>query len=352
MTAAGPPAAGLLFIGDPHLSSRRPGRRRDADFVAACLDKLEQAIALANAEDLVPVILGDLFDRPREDDHRLLALTLRALRAARHVPFCLVGNHDRVHRRLTEDTALGLMREAGAVRVIECSGPAATLILAGRRVGLGGTPHGEALPADVTGAFDRAETVVWLTHHDLAFGRGFPGAEPPAAIAGCAVAVNGHLHGREAPVHCGGTTWFNPGNILRQSVDLLDQVPAVWAWSPATPLWLEPRPLRHAAAVFDLTGRIAEPIYPMVPPEASPSRFAELLRIESTAEMDRSADGSILLEDLERLFAAETVAPEVQAILRDLHRRAVEGAGAGGTPARPATDLPNPPGPARRATGR
>ncbi len=315
---------GLLFIGDPHLSSRRPGRRRDPDFVATCLDRLEQSLAVAAAENLLPVILGDLFDRAKEEDHRLIVRALRLLRACRHRPLCLVGNHDRIHGTLTEDTALGLIREAGAVRTIEVSGPCTTLMLDGIKVGLGGTPHGQSIPAAVADRFDGAELVVWLTHHDLAFGRGYPGAEPLRPIAGCDLAVNGHMHGLEAPQRHGATLWANPGNILRQSVDLIDHVPAVWVWRPRVPDALDQRPLRYERDVFDLTGRHANPIAPPAIP-APRSRFAELLRIETAAELDRTADGSVLLEDIERLFDADGVAPEVRTIIRELHHVAVKG---------------------------
>ena len=60
--------AGLLVIGDPHVGSRRPGRRKDADWPAPILAKLERCVAIANARDLAPVILGDLFERAAEPD--------------------------------------------------------------------------------------------------------------------------------------------------------------------------------------------------------------------------------------------------------------------------------------------
>ena len=64
-------AGGLLFIGDPHLGSIKPGRRKDVDFGATVLGAVAQAIAVANARRLVPVFLGDIFDRPHEEDERL-----------------------------------------------------------------------------------------------------------------------------------------------------------------------------------------------------------------------------------------------------------------------------------------
>lgn len=315
---------GLLFIGDPHLSSRRPGRRRDADFVATCIDRLAQGVALADAGNLVPVILGDLFDRPDEADHRLMALALRTLRAARHRPWCLVGNHDRRHAALTDDTALGVVRAAGAVATLEASGPAAVLRLDGVVVGLGATPHGQDIPRDVTGAFGTpVATVVWLTHHDLDFGRPYPGAAPTFPIAGCDVVVNGHMHGRERPRRHGRTRWFNPGNILRQTIDQIDHVPAVWSWRPRARHRLTPHPLRHERDVFDRCGHLAPTLPPGTGPDDPESVFAALLRAETAHEMTRSADGTLLWEEIARLLDAEQAPDELRVLMRELHRQAV-----------------------------
>lgn len=326
MTEAPMPAAGLLFIGDPHLSSRRPGRRRDPDFAEVGLGKLGQALALADAMDLVPVILGDLFDRAREDDHALLARTIRMLHATRHKAWCLVGNHDRVHATLSDDTALAVLREAGAVRVMDRSGPAALLDLGGRRVGLGGTPHGQEIPRRVADAFDGADAVVWLTHHDLDFPASYPGAAPIFEMEGCGLVVNGHMHATEAPRRRRGTVWWNPGNILRRSVDQIGHRPAVWSWRPDDPQSLSAHPLAFEQDVFDLTGRIAAPIAPGLDGAhaAGHSLFADLLKAESRSEMARTADGSVLLEDLEQLFREEDAEPEVRALLLDLLRGATE----------------------------
>ena len=39
---------GVLVIGDPHVGSRRPGRRKDAVWPQAVLGKLERCVAIAN----------------------------------------------------------------------------------------------------------------------------------------------------------------------------------------------------------------------------------------------------------------------------------------------------------------
>src|SRR5215207_1147142 len=87
------PAEGILLIGDPHVSSRRPGRRRDDDFVATVIGKLSAAMSVADAGRLVPVILGDLLDAGDDSDIRMLTLITRVLRSGWCTPWYLVGNH-------------------------------------------------------------------------------------------------------------------------------------------------------------------------------------------------------------------------------------------------------------------
>src|SRR5688500_5680347 len=60
---------GLLCIGDPHLASRAPGFRKD-DYPRNILAKLEWAMNYAETNELLPVILGDLFHYPRDKDRK------------------------------------------------------------------------------------------------------------------------------------------------------------------------------------------------------------------------------------------------------------------------------------------
>src|SRR5438552_9043364 len=57
---------GLLIIGDPHLEGRQPGFRKD-DYPNVILDKLAWCLNYANNNRLLPAILGDLFDKPRDN---------------------------------------------------------------------------------------------------------------------------------------------------------------------------------------------------------------------------------------------------------------------------------------------
>ena len=311
--------AGLLLIGDPHVSSRRPGRRRDPDWPGPILAKLEHCVAIANARDLAPILLGDLFERPVEPDEGLKARLVRVLRGFRHRPLANVGNHDAAHTTLADGDSLGLLAVADVLDVAAASGPAATYAIAGRRLGLGMTPYGQAIPADVRGLID-ADAVIWATHHDLAFGSAYPGAVRPHPIAGCALAVNGHVHALQKPVVAGGTRWFNPGNITRQSVDLIDHVPAAWVLTGD--LALSPEPLPYRPDVFDLTGRLVQPADPALAAGLE-SAFVSLLKAESATDLARSDDGALIAEAAEARFGRDDTPEPVRAAIRSLLAEAV-----------------------------
>ncbi|GJD49850.1 hypothetical protein OPKNFCMD_2585 [Methylobacterium crusticola] len=317
---------GLLLIGDPHVSSRRPGRRKDRDWPGPVLAKLAHCVALANARDLAPVLLGDLFEHPVEPDESLKSRLIRILKAFRHRPLANVGNHDIRHTRLSDGDSLAMLAVSDVLDVVAESGPAARYAVGSERIGLGATPYGQVIPDDVRGCLGGVDCTVWLTHHDLAFAGGYPGAVPPAPILGCALAVNGHVHRRHQPVSVGGTVWFNPGNITRASVDLIAHEPAAWILSGD--LALAPETLPHAADVFDLTGRQVAPAADPAPAGPVESAFVSLLRAEATTDLGRSDDGALIREEIEAKFARDETPEPVRAAVRALVAGAVARRGA------------------------
>ena len=210
---------GLLFIGDPHLASRAPGFRKD-DYPRTALAKLRWAIDYAIEHRLLPVLLGDLFDYPRDNANWMLVELLGLF--ARCPDGCapaIYGNHDCKENEVGDNDTLSVLLTSGHVRLLD-SRPWRGRIN-GCHVIVGGTSWGRKLPE----AFDRSSLpadeparVFWITHHDLKF----PGYEEQARmgcreIAGVDVAVNGHIHRALGEVIAGGTTWINPGNITRVS---------------------------------------------------------------------------------------------------------------------------------------
>lgn len=313
---------GLLVIGDPHVGSRRPGRRKDDQWPLPVLAKLERCVAIANERGLAVVILGDLFDRPVETDEALKNQLIRTLKGFRHRPIVNVGNHDIQHMTLTDGDTLALLGLCDVVDVVSASAPVIEFHLGERRLGVGMTPYGQAIPTDVRGSFSGVDLQAWFTHHDIAFEGGYPGAIPPFAVEGCDVLVNGHIHKTQKAMVAGRTRWLNPGTITRQSVDLVDHVPRAWILDGSGEL--EAQPLPFEANVFDLTGRVVDAADGSVVAREVESAFVTLLQAESPTELRRSGDGSIVRDEIESRFVQDDTPDAVRAIVRSLLGEAVE----------------------------
>jgi hypothetical protein len=324
--------AGLCFIGDPHVSSVKPGRRVDADYSATILGKLRFAIEHCNENRLIPVFLGDMYDSAIEKSEGLKTRLLRLLKTSWTLPIGNVGNHDIRNKVLTDGDSLKYLEEAGAIRLCVQSGALDAFVIGGRTVAVGATPYGQDFPVDARLYFPKADTIIWLSHHDLAFDSAYPGAAEPQSIRGCKLAVNGHMHIRKPVRKVGETTWYNPGNIVRQAVDAIDHVPAITVLTAEGKLQTVPIP--HVKAVFDLTGKLIDSISPgEVRRDTDPaggdvadSAFVNLLKAESSMEMAKSDDGSILMEDIIEKFRRDRTDPVVQDIVLSVHRKSVEAA--------------------------
>jgi predicted phosphodiesterase len=233
---------GLLFIGDPHVCASPPGFRLD-DYRRTVLTKLGFCLGVARQRHCLPIILGDLFHVPRDNPNALLVALMEVFRP--HIPWVLVGNHDKHEARLTSDVSLAVLAAAGMIRLLDTSGPVATLTVGGKKVLLGASPDWTPIPREV----DRADhdRVVWVTHHDLTF----PGYESGRAalreIPGIDLVINGHIHLPKPPQRYGQTLWLNPGSTVRISRSLLtrDMHPVLTIWTPA-PDGLETVGIPHA----------------------------------------------------------------------------------------------------------
>lgn len=300
-------AKGILFIGDPHVSSKKIGRRLDEDFCATVCGKLDQAFAIAAERDLYPVILGDLFDDEKDTKARMLTWVARTLAKAQKKPLTIVGNHEKTQFFLTDDTALATMREAGVIDTLERGGFCAEVDVDGYRVLIGGTPYGQDFPGSVEQERRElgADKVFWLAHHDLAFQGAYPGSSPIEEIVGVDYLVNGHMHKPTPPVTAGKMIAFNPGNITRVSVDCRDQAPSVWAWTPSTGDSLERIELIHVAAIMNLAGYVfgEGAVETVEEAEASllmrESTFSRLLKKRQMEDAEKTDDAQILKEDMD-----------------------------------------------------
>lgn len=282
---------GFLFIGDPHIYSKTPGRRKDISFFETILDKIHQAAVIANENKLLPIFTGDLFHDDEEENNYITNRMMRSLREFETKPITIVGNHEKTEWLLSEKNLLSVLENSGCVEVISKNGFYGVFELVNEnnekyRVALGGTPYGLPIPYDLTefvglegqtfrldedrkiyleaverskksksrgsialvtesAKMDSDETkhqeilkalecdeVVWLTHHDFAFENAYPKSIPLHPIDGVGLMVNGHIHDTKKPVKVGLTACYNPGNITRLSIDTDKHIPAVWEWCP------------------------------------------------------------------------------------------------------------------------
>ena len=208
---------GLLLIGDPHLEGRQPGFRKD-DYPTVVLEKLAWCLDYAASQKLLPAILGDLFDKPRDNPNWLLGKLLDLLPAE---TLGLYGNHD-VHYNpeLTDDDSLSLLVKAGKLRLLSAEAPWCGTIN-GRTVVVGGSSYRQEIPkrfeCEQYLQGDVAPLVIWLTHHDILIPGYDEGRIRPREIEGIDLLVNGHIHRRLLDVAKGKTLWLTPGNISRRS---------------------------------------------------------------------------------------------------------------------------------------
>lgn len=311
--------SGLLFIGDPHLSHKRPGKRLDENFAQTVLNKIEFAIDHANEHDLVPVFLGDIFDEEvvtKWIENRFA----RLLKKSKHKAITNVGNHDKKDKVLSDECSLMTFAITDAMHVALDAGPIETFLIGGKTVGLGATPYDQPIPVDVRMYFDKPDTVVWITHHDLAFESAYPGSEPLTEILGCRLAINGHMHLGKPPVKVGSTTWFNPGNITRQATDALEHEPAVYEFSPAKALKKVVIP--HEKGIFNLSGKLIDAVSPGEVGHnkgiGDDSAFVNLMKTEEAMEMQKTDDGSVAREEIQDKFSRDSTPDDVRSRVMSL----------------------------------
>jgi hypothetical protein len=319
-------ANGFLFVGDQHICSKPPQKRNDPDYATAILGKLEQAIRIANENDLVVLLLGDLLDKSKELEESLKTLIIRLLKKAKHTPVGNVGNHDIHGFRLADGDSLKLIAEGGTLIVPTDSGPVGEFMLSGMRVGLGLTPYGQEIPREVRSLFPEAEGVVWLTHHDIAFNGAYPGSIVPFEIGGCGLVVNGHMHCYVPILPVGSTAWFNPGSLTRTKLDQINEEPAVWEFRPGEAEALKRHQIEFVADVFDLTGRLVPVAGSNGEEFEVGGEFADGLEAEMDTAAPKTADGVLLDEELTERFKREATPQAVMSAVMDLRRRVREDA--------------------------
>lgn len=218
--------SGLLAIGDPHIEGRQPGFRSD-DYPKTILRKLNWCFQHAQKNNLLPMLLGDVFDKPRDNATWLINELIEMMLPTEVVG--IFGNHDCAETTLNENDTLSILISAGCLRLVSEQNPWVGT-MNGRQVMVGGSSYRSPVPEKVQlpAAQEHTESlfkdqatpeplVVWLTHHDIALQGYDAGQFKPFEIENCNLLINGHIHRQLEPVQRGQTLWLNPGNISRRS---------------------------------------------------------------------------------------------------------------------------------------
>ena len=211
---------GLLFIGDPHVEIRLPGFRKD-DYPQVILGKLKWCLDYARREKLLPVFLGDLFEKPRENSNWMIVRLMELLLESGAVG--IYGNHDCADPVLSDSDSLALLVRAGCLELVSAESPWSGEMNGCQGV-VGGSSYRQEVPREFQVAglgqgtlFDDPPLVAWVTHHDIDLPGYDAGRFRPREIENVQLLVNGHIHRRLDPVAKGQTTWMTPGSISRRS---------------------------------------------------------------------------------------------------------------------------------------
>lgn len=298
---------GLLFVGDPHLWSLKPDRRMDANFAMTVLNKIEEAVEIANSKNLYLIFLGDLFHKQEECNIDMLTKLSRILRKLKNSPATVEGNHEKSQTKLSDDVALSLLRENQTIYTMEKNDLWAKFTFNdGTQCYVGATPYGEKIPHEVT--LPKKETkevpIIWLTHHNLDFGDTYPGVFKLHEIKGVSMLVNGHIHKSKKPFTLGKMKAHNPGNLVRLSKDCAEHIPAVWEWNSSLDWDLEPHTITHNKVVFDMRDSqipmevLPEKIKAELTPQQAVQFVDKMSELALVYDPHKTDDGTIIKENM------------------------------------------------------
>ena len=96
----------MLVIGDPHIEGRQPNFRCD-DYPKAILNKVRWCLDYAKANHLLPVFLGDIFDKPRDNPTWMLGELIDMMLGSGSIG--IYGNHDCAEPILTDNDSLMIL---------------------------------------------------------------------------------------------------------------------------------------------------------------------------------------------------------------------------------------------------
>jgi len=297
-------AKGLLFVSQPRLTSRSIPGRFDSDFRFTALDKVTNAFEIANRKDLVVVLIGNLFEKPREIDSRILSRLFSLMAQAKHKPICL-ANAEEIKNcgDLIDDVSLNILHATQLATVITKAGVAGTLAIGEQGIDLWAAPYG-----DVNQDLQFERQTICIVHDVM--------DTPCSHIENVCQVVNGYSTGVGRAVDFNGTHWLFPESLSRLTIEEQDNQPSAWIWTPQA--GIERKILDHKAIVFSTEDMPSESIAAL-----PKSLFVELLKEDLEDELEIN-DGVVFKEDIEIVMKELNVSEPVRLIILGLAKRAAE----------------------------
>lgn len=222
----------IMFIGDPHVSSKKMSTRHDGlTILDTIINKLSQAAKISHEKKAYTIITGDLLDDDKENNIILLNKLITVLQEFYYPPLTVIGNHEKTENVINEKNMITALINTGTIQEVQDNKMSVVLNIDDDIIYIGGTNYISTIPNKITRPKD-ADYVLWVTHHDLMFENYYPGSQPLKEISGVDLAINGHIHDTKPQVQTKMTTWWNTGNIFRQRINMKDHVPSIWLWNP------------------------------------------------------------------------------------------------------------------------
>lgn len=331
--------SGILFIGDPHITEAVPQRRKEEEFLSVTIDKLKQSIEIAEKNNFLPIITGDLVNKPREEN--VIVPLINLLRGKRIK--LVLGNHDvnvkKIFKKNKNDsdginfnepdmtipvdnyTTVKILEASGCIEIVNFIQMMDVELENNVLVRVLMVPYGVKIPEkfpEYTGEHEGEIINLMMTHHDINFGIGkqYPGCEKIFPIENCDLVVNGHIHDYKPVQEVGGTKWFNPGNIIRTSKANMLNTPAVYSISN-TDLDIERHVLNHKQLeeVFDAKDSILDSEINEDTLKDFNSQFVEAM---GSMDVEKSDDGSGVEEMIDDYIIEKNIPIEISDKIREL----------------------------------
>jgi len=248
----------LLIVGDLHLRTRTPRRRKEADFEAVCLGKLKQIVEIGRKRADFVIQVGDFFHHP-DPSKGLIAGVIEVLQEQISFEDCplywyaIHGQHDlRYHsKEAAKRSALKVLDAAGVLNIVDDDMDAA---LSGF---LFGAPFGQTPPPCPDSGYNVLVSHVMVGDKPLWPGHELTGPEEYVKKnPGFNLYVVGDYH-YPFSVKVGDAWVINAGAVLRMTADERDRTrkPKVVLFdtdtNTPTDIYLDVTP---EADAFDLDG--------------------------------------------------------------------------------------------------